>query len=97
MALQEVKRDLVGLRLLMQALGPECCWILTDLTRGDEGNQERMAFLFNLRRVKPSGLAAELVVPIEAQTSLTEAGLQKQFARTLMPSASSPREPRSPW
>ena len=41
-----------------------------------------MAFLFDLRRVRPSGLAAELVVPIEAETSLTEAGLQQQFART---------------
>lgn len=81
-ALQEVKRDLEGLRLLMQALGPDWGWILTDLTRGSAGNQERMAFVFDLRRVRPSGLAAELVVPIETQTSVTEAGLQKQFART---------------
>jgi endonuclease/exonuclease/phosphatase family metal-dependent hydrolase len=81
-ALQEVKRDLGGLRLLMQALGPEWGWILTDLTRGAAGNQERMAFVFDLRRVKPSGLAAELVVPIVAETSLSEVGLQKQFART---------------
>lgn len=81
-ALQEVKRDLGGLRLLLQALGPEWGFILTDLTRGSQGNQERMAFVFDLRRVRPSGLAAELVVPIEAETSLTEVGLQKQFART---------------
>jgi len=81
-ALQEVKRDLGGLRLLMQALGPEWGWILTDLTRGSAGNQERIAFVFDLRRVKPSGLAAELVVPIEAETTLTEAGLKTQFART---------------
>jgi len=81
-ALQEVKRDLGGLRLLMQALGPEWGWILTDLTRGDAGNQERMAFVFDLRRVKPSGLAAELVVPIEAETGLTEAGLNQQVAST---------------
>jgi len=81
-ALQEIKKDLGGLRLLMQALGPHWGWILTDLTRGSEGNQERMAFLFDLRRVRPSGLAAELVVPIETETSLTEAGIQKQFART---------------
>jgi endonuclease/exonuclease/phosphatase family metal-dependent hydrolase len=81
-ALQEIKRDLEGLRLLMRALGPDWGWILTDLTRGKEGNQERMAFVFDLRRVRPSGLAAELVVPIETETTLTEAGLQKQFART---------------
>lgn len=41
-----------------------------------------MAFVFDLRRAQPSGLAAELVVPIEAQTSLTETTMQKQFART---------------
>jgi hypothetical protein len=41
-----------------------------------------MAFVFDLRRVRPSGLAAELVVPIETETSLPEAGLQQQFART---------------
>jgi endonuclease/exonuclease/phosphatase family metal-dependent hydrolase len=81
-ALQEVKRDLGGLRRLMQALGPNWAWILTDFTRGSAGNQERMAFLFDLRRVHPSGLAAELVVPIEVETSLTETTMQKQFART---------------
>ncbi len=81
-ALQEVRRELGGLRLLLQALGPDWAWILTDLTRGAAGDQERMAFLFDLRRVRPSGLAAELVVPIEAQTSLTEATMQRQFART---------------
>lgn len=81
-ALQEVKRDLAGLRLLMRLLGPDWGWILTDLTRGEAGNQERMAFVYDTRRVKPSGLAAELVVPIEEQTSLTEATMKQQFART---------------
>jgi endonuclease/exonuclease/phosphatase family metal-dependent hydrolase len=81
-ALQEIKRDLGGLRLLMQALGPNWGWILTDFTRGTAGNQERMSFIFDLRRIRPSGLAAELVVPIETETTLTEAGLKKQFART---------------
>ncbi len=81
-ALQEVRRDLSGLRLLLRVLGPDWAWILTDMTRGDAGEQERMAFVFDLRRVRPSGLAAELVVPIEDATSLTESGLQRQFART---------------
>jgi hypothetical protein len=54
-ALQEVKRDLGGLRRLMEALGPNWAWILTDFTRGSAGNQERMAFVFDLRRVRPSG------------------------------------------
>jgi len=81
-ALQEVKRDLGGLRALMRALGPEWGWILTDLTRGDAGNQERMAFIYDTRRVRPSGLAAELVVPLEDETGLSAMRLQRQFART---------------
>jgi exonuclease III len=81
-AVQEIKRELDGLRRLLQALGPNWGWILTDFTRGTAGNQERMGFVFDLRRVQPSGLAAELVVPIETETSLTEAAIQQQFART---------------
>jgi endonuclease/exonuclease/phosphatase family metal-dependent hydrolase len=81
-AIQEVRRDLAGLRVLMEILGKEWGWILTDFTRGDAGDQERMAFVFDTRRVRPSGLAAELVVPIEAETSLTETTMTKQFART---------------
>lgn len=81
-ALQEVKRDLGGLRRLMEALGPNWAWTLTDFTRGPAGNQERVAFVFDLRRARPSGLAAELVVPIVGETSLTETTLEKQFART---------------
>lgn len=81
-AIQEVRKDLGGLRLLMTALGPDWGWILTDMTRGKAGDQERMAFLFDLRRVRPSGLAAELVVPIEDETAISEASLQRQFART---------------
>jgi endonuclease/exonuclease/phosphatase family metal-dependent hydrolase len=81
-ALQEVKRDLRGLRLLIRALGPDWAFILTDVTKGREGNQERMAFLFDLRRIRPSGLAAELVVAIEEETIATEDTMRKQFART---------------
>lgn len=82
-AIQEVKRDLDGLEAILEALGPEWGWILTDLTRGGQAaNQERMAFVYDTRRVRPSGLAAELVVPIETETSLSEEGLQRQFART---------------
>lgn len=54
-ALQEVRRDLGGLRLLMQALGPSWGWTLTDFTRGDAGGQERMAFVFDLRRRRSIG------------------------------------------
>ena len=55
---------------------------MTDITLGDAGNSERMAFVFDSKRVKPSGLACELVVPPEWLTSIPENALRKQFART---------------
>jgi hypothetical protein len=62
-AIQEVKRDTSGVRLLLQWLGPDWGLILTDVCGGDEGNAERLAFLFDRRRVTPSGLAGEIVLP----------------------------------
>lgn len=41
-ALQEVKRDLAGLRRLMEALGPNWGWTLTDVTRGAPGSSPQM-------------------------------------------------------
>jgi hypothetical protein len=37
--------------------------ILTDVTKGAQGNDERLAFLYDPRRVKPSGRACELLLP----------------------------------
>jgi endonuclease/exonuclease/phosphatase family metal-dependent hydrolase len=83
-ALQEVKGNIKSLRHAIKVLNrTDRNWglILTDVTRGDPGNDERMAFLFDLRRVQPSGLAAELVVP-ETRTSIDADALDRQFART---------------
>jgi endonuclease/exonuclease/phosphatase family metal-dependent hydrolase len=91
-AIQEAREDLKALQALMKVLGPDWGVILTDVTWGDRGNGERLAFIFDLRRVKPAGLAGELVVPDEwLARSEEEArkgqkirldGLYKQFART---------------
>src|SRR4028119_2115432 len=64
-ALQEAKDNLKALRHLLKALGPNWGLSLTDVTEGAPGNGERMAFLFDTRRVVPSGLACEIVVPEE--------------------------------
>ncbi|MYT03197.1 MULTISPECIES: endonuclease [Streptomyces] len=53
-----------------------------DVTLGKDGNNERLGFLFDTRRVKPSGLACELVVPIEQETGVSASGLERQFAGT---------------
>ncbi|MEU6378804.1 endonuclease/exonuclease/phosphatase family protein [Streptomyces sp. NPDC046909] len=81
-AVQEVRGNLRALRYLLKVLGEDWAFILTDVTRGKAGNSERLAFLFDTRRVKPSGLACELVVPIEEDAGVPEAGLERQFART---------------
>lgn len=82
MAVQEVKGNIRGLRDMLKILGEDWGLILTDVTRGDVGNGERMAFLFNMKRVQLSGLACELVVPLEALKAVGEDNLAKQFART---------------
>jgi len=81
-ALQEVKGNIRGLRDTLKVLGPDWSLILTDVTRGSEGNNERMAYLFNTKRVQLSGLACELVVSLEELDNVDEASLKKQFART---------------
>ncbi len=81
-ALQEVKDDLKALRHMLHALGPHWGLSLTDVTKGSSGNSERMAFLFDTRRVQLSGLACELVVPQELLERIEPDALDRQFART---------------
>ncbi len=81
-AIQEVKGNLRALRYLLKVLGPHWGLLLTDVTLGHKGNAERMAFVFDTRRVQPSGLAAELVVPPEWMNRIGEHTLREQFART---------------
>ncbi len=79
-AVQEVKDDLRACRHLLKALGPDWGWILTDVPKTAAANDERLAFLFDTRRVKPSGLAGEFSEPFAAGTETTTA--LHQFART---------------
>ena len=83
-AVQEVIGGLRALRHLLKALGPDSSFLMTDVTRGAAGNNERLAFLYDTRRVRLSGLAAELVVPDEllAATGADAAAIHRQFART---------------
>ncbi|MCB0529717.1 MAG: endonuclease/exonuclease/phosphatase family protein [Saprospiraceae bacterium] len=81
-ALQEVKGNIRALRDVLRLLGNHWGLILTDVNRGAAGNDERMAFLFDTRRVQLSGLACELVVPQEQLDSISQDALQRQFART---------------
>jgi endonuclease/exonuclease/phosphatase family metal-dependent hydrolase len=81
-AVQEVRGNLRALRYLLKVLGDDWGFILTDVTKGPQGNDERLAFLFDTRRVKPSGLACEIVVWIEDAAAVSAGALDRQFART---------------
>lgn len=81
-ALQEVRGNLKALRHTLKILGSDWGLVLTDVTRGPQGNDERLGFLFDRRKVQMSGLAAELVVPEEELDSIDPDALRRQFART---------------
>jgi endonuclease/exonuclease/phosphatase family metal-dependent hydrolase len=81
-AVQEVTGNLRALRETMNYLGEDWGLLMTDIVAGAAGNSERMAFLFNRQRLKPSGLAAEVVIPNEWLEEIGEHALQRQFART---------------
>lgn len=81
-AIQEVMGDLRALRDTIRFLGNDWGFLMTDVNTGDAGNDERLAFLFDRTRLRPSGLAAELVVPPERLDRINTDALRRQFART---------------
>lgn len=81
-AVQEIKSNIKGLRDTMKILGNHWALILTDVNRGEVGNDERMGFIFDTRRVQLSGLACELVVPQEWINTTSNEALTEQFVRS---------------
>lgn len=76
-AVQEVRDDLSSLEKVMDILGSHWEYLLTDVTEGRQGNLERMAFVYDTRKVRFGGLAGEIVVPAIDKTSPAP-----QYART---------------
>ncbi|WP_019447419.1 endonuclease/exonuclease/phosphatase family protein [Cupriavidus sp. BIS7] len=63
-AIQEVRDGLYPLQRIRDLLGPAWWdYLVTDVTLGVSGNAERMAYLYDRRKVRFTGLAAELVLP----------------------------------
>lgn len=81
-AVQEVKSNLRALRHTLKMMGSNYSFLLTDVNKGVVGNGERMAFIFDTRRVQLSGLACELVVPDEWKDSISDVSLKEQFVRS---------------
>lgn len=63
-AIQEIKRETAGIRVLIdEFLGPNWGLLFSDVSGGALGNNERLGYLYDRRRVSPSGLAGEVVLP----------------------------------
>lgn len=58
-AVQEVNDDLADLERLMRLLGPHWDWLVTDTS----GNLERLAFVFDRRKISFRHIAGEIVLP----------------------------------
>ncbi|MEL6257620.1 MAG: endonuclease/exonuclease/phosphatase family protein, partial [Pseudomonadota bacterium] len=76
-AIQEINEDLTPLKRVMKILGPDWDFIATDVTVGASGNRERMAFVYDKRKVQFRNVAGEIVLP--KHKLLPD---EQQFART---------------
>jgi len=61
-AVQEIKSSLDDFEILMRLLGAHWAYLIADITEGTAGNSERFAYLYDRRRIQPSGLAGEIVL-----------------------------------
>lgn len=84
-AVQEVNENLYALNRVKKILGFSWKVIFSDVTEGNSGNNERLAFLYDSRKLSFTGLAGEVVIPpVKVQTPEGEKTYepQKQLART---------------
>ena len=79
-AIQEICRDLRPLDRLMSILGDEYRFILTDVTEGSSGNEERLGFIYHRDKVAFQGIAGEIVLP--EKLMISDVTKKLQFART---------------
>ncbi|MFG1626095.1 endonuclease/exonuclease/phosphatase family protein [Kribbella sp. NPDC049227] len=75
-AVQETRRDTTALSALLGRLGPQYHVIVSDVAEDSSGNGERLAYVYDSERIRPSGLDGEIVIPTEAMNPV------EQFART---------------
>jgi endonuclease/exonuclease/phosphatase family metal-dependent hydrolase len=71
-AVQEVREDLGALKRVMKILGNWWKYMVTDVTLGQAGNHERLAFLYDSRKVQFDGLAGQIVLPPEKKRNVRQ-------------------------
>jgi len=76
-AVQEVRDDLDALDKLMNKLGSWWKYLVSDVTQGKQGNSERLAFLYDSRKVSFGGLIGEIQ---PAMTKTEDGMLNADFA-----------------
>lgn len=63
-AVQEVNEDIGPLKRVMRILGPNWDFIVTDVTEGSGGNGERLAYVYDRRKILFRNIAGEIVLPM---------------------------------
>lgn len=81
-AIQEVGVNLGALEKLKTLLGGTWNYVVSDVTEGSAGNQERLAFLFDRRKIRFSGVAGEIVIPPIEKRGADKVIPSNQLART---------------
>lgn len=76
-AVQEVRDDLQALDQLMVILGGWWKYVITDVTGGRQGNSERLAFVYDQRKLSFGGLAGEVAPDMVKRP---DGGLAADFA-----------------
>ena len=75
-ALQEINQDISALKKVMRILGHDYQFFLTDVTEGKAGNGERMAFIYDQKKISFRNIAGEIILPGSAEKPVP------QFSRT---------------
>ncbi|WP_293677485.1 endonuclease/exonuclease/phosphatase family protein [uncultured Phenylobacterium sp.] len=75
-AVQEINDKLKPLKDVVKLMGPSYEFMATDVTMGTSGNNERLAFIYDTRKVQFRNVVGELVLPATRQ------GETRQIART---------------
>lgn len=81
-AIQEVRSQVDDFKRLMQILGEHWGFLLTDITLGKSGNDERGAFIYDRRKVHFEGFAGQVLLPPELKVGKKKLQLKQQLART---------------